>query len=205
MFVTVRWYDAGRPVDEVGRRVRDGLVPILRQQPGFRAYYAFGSDDGRPVSVSVFDSREMAMAANEQVRAWVAETLKDLLPNPPAVTSGEMQHGVVPPGQQRGGVEETLYVTIRTYDGVASVDGAFLRTRGSLVPLIKRQPGLRSYYSFGSEQDGNRIVSVTAFDSRETAAAANERVREVIATELKDLFPTSPEITAGQTLVAATA
>jgi hypothetical protein len=103
VFVTVRRYDAKRPVDVIGRRVRDGLVPILRRQSGFRAYYAFASDDGRPVSVSVFDGRGTAMAANERVRAWVAENLEELLPSPPEVTSGEMRHGVVPPRQQPGG------------------------------------------------------------------------------------------------------
>jgi len=205
MFVTVRRYDAKGPVDVIGRRARDGLVPLLRQQSGFRAYYAFADDDGRPVSVSVFDGRETAVAANERVRVWVAENLEVLLQSPPEVTSGEMRHGVVPPRQQAGGAEETLYVTIRTYDGVASVDGAFLRTRSSLVPLIKRQPGLRSYCSLGSEQDGNRIVSVTVFDDRETAVAANERVREVIAAELRDLFPNPPLIAAGPTFAAATA
>jgi heme-degrading monooxygenase HmoA len=204
VFVTIRRYDAGPTTDEIGRRVRDGLVPLLRKQPGFRAYYAFASDDGRPVAVSVFDSRAAAMAANERARAWAAENASGLLPNPPEVMSGEMQHGVVPPRPQRGGVDEVLHVTIRTYDGVASVDRVFLRTRSTLVPLIKGQAGLRSYCSFGSEQVHGRIVSVTAFDSAEAAAAANERVREAIAAELSELLPKPPEVMAGQTFVAAT-
>jgi hypothetical protein len=205
MYVTVRSYDAGPQLAGVSRRVCDGLVPLLREQPGFRAYYAFGTGHGRPVSVSVFETREMATVANEMVRRWVSENLSDLLPDPPGVISGEMQHGVVPPRPKRGGMDEVLHITIRTYDGVASVDRVFLRTRSTLVPLIKGQAGLRSYCSFGSEQVHGRIVSVTAFDSAEAAAASNDRVREAIAAELSELLPNPPGVMAGQTFVAATA
>jgi hypothetical protein len=204
MYVTVRTYNAGPQLAELSRRVRDGLVPVLRQQAGFRAYYAFETGDGRPVSVSVFDTRDTAMAANETVRAWVAENLKGLLPDAPEVMSGEMQHGVVPPRPQRGAGQEALHVTVRTYDGVDSVDRTFLRTRSTLVPLIKGQAGLRSYCSFGSEQVRGRLVSVTAFDTAEAAAAANERVLEAVAAALTDLLPNPPEVLAGPTFVAAT-
>ena len=71
MFVVIRTYAAGARADDVARRVGEGLVPILKQQPGFRAYYAFVGDDGRPVSVSVVDSRAAAMAANERTREIV--------------------------------------------------------------------------------------------------------------------------------------
>ena len=56
-----------------------------------------------------------------------------------------------------------------------------------------------------SEPVGNRPIPVTAFDSRIAAMAANERVRETIPTELTYLFPSPPEIAAGQTFPAAAA
>ena len=90
MFVTIRLYAAGARAEEVARRVGEGLVPILRQQPGFRAYYAFVSDEGRPVSVSIVDSRAAAMVANERARAWVAANMADIIPDPPEVLMGEM-------------------------------------------------------------------------------------------------------------------
>lgn len=90
MFVVVRTYAGGGQPEAIARRVGEGLVPVLRQQPGFRAYYAFVSEDGRPVSVSVCDSRQSALRANERAQAWVAANLGDLIPDPPEVLMGPM-------------------------------------------------------------------------------------------------------------------
>ena len=90
MFVVIRRYAAGARAGEVARRVGEGLVPILAKLPGFRAYYCFVADDGRPVSVSIVDSRAAAMVANERAREWVAANMADLIPDPPEVTMGEM-------------------------------------------------------------------------------------------------------------------
>ena len=90
MFVVVRRYAAGARADEVARRVGEGLVPILTKLPGFRAYYCFVAEDGRPVSVSIVDSRAAAAMANERAREWVAANMANLIPDPPEVTMGEM-------------------------------------------------------------------------------------------------------------------
>ena len=90
MFVVIRRYAAGARAGEVARRVGEGLVPILTKLPGFRAYYCFVGEDGRPVSVSIVDSRAAAAVANERAREWVAANMADLIPEPPEVTMGEM-------------------------------------------------------------------------------------------------------------------
>ena len=90
MFVVVRRYAAGARAGEVARRVGEGLVPILTKLPGFRAYYCFVGEDGRPVSVSIVDGRAAAVVANDRAREWVAANMADLLPDPPEVTMGEM-------------------------------------------------------------------------------------------------------------------
>ncbi len=90
MFVVIRRYAAGARASEVAWRVGEGLVPILTKQPGFRAYYCFVGEDGRPVSVSIVDSRAAAVAANERAREWVAANMADLIPDPPEITMGEM-------------------------------------------------------------------------------------------------------------------
>ena len=90
MFVVIRRYAAGARASEVARRVGEGLVPILAKLPGFRAYYCFVGEDGRPVSVSIVDSRAAAVVANERAREWVAANMADLIPDPPEVTMGEM-------------------------------------------------------------------------------------------------------------------
>jgi hypothetical protein len=90
VFVVIRRYAAGARADEVARRVGEGLVPILTKSPGFRAYYCFVGEDGRPVSVSVVDGRAAAVVANERAREWVAANMADLLPDPPETTMGEI-------------------------------------------------------------------------------------------------------------------
>lgn len=90
MFVVVRKYVAVARAEEVARRVGEGLVPILTRLPGFRAYYCFVGEDGRPVSVSVVDSRAAAVVANERARGWVAANMADLVSDPPEVSMGEM-------------------------------------------------------------------------------------------------------------------
>ena len=90
MFVVVRRYAPGARASEVARRVGEGLVPILTKLPGFRAYYCFVGEDGRPVSVSIVDSRAAAVVANDRAREWVAANMADLIPDPPEVTMGEM-------------------------------------------------------------------------------------------------------------------
>ncbi len=72
MFVVIRRYAAGARAGEVARRVGEGLVPILTKRPGFRAYYCFVGEDGRPVSVSIVESRAAAAVANERAREWTA-------------------------------------------------------------------------------------------------------------------------------------
>lgn len=90
MFVVIRRYAAGARAGEVAQRVGEGLVPVLRKLRGFRAYYAFVGDDGRPVSVSIVENRAAAAAANEHAREWVAGNMRDLVPDPPEVMMGEM-------------------------------------------------------------------------------------------------------------------
>ena len=90
MFAVIRRYAAGARASEVARRVGEGLVPILTKLPGFRAYYCFVGEDGRPVSVSIVESRAAAVVANDRAREWVAANMADLLPDPPEVTMGEI-------------------------------------------------------------------------------------------------------------------
>jgi hypothetical protein len=59
------------------------LVPKLKAMPGFKGCCAFGSEDGLVASVSIFDGRPWAMAANDAARSWVGEKL-----HPPHVLAG---------------------------------------------------------------------------------------------------------------------
>ena len=68
-----------------------GLAPILKQQPGFKAYYIVRHEGGGGGSISLFDSAEHAKAAHERSLAWIKENLASMIGGAtPLVTMGEV-------------------------------------------------------------------------------------------------------------------
>jgi Antibiotic biosynthesis monooxygenase len=64
-------------VDEAAELGRSGMLPIFRAQPGFVRYGLILLDDGSVASVSVWETRAEAEAANASASSWVAENLGD--------------------------------------------------------------------------------------------------------------------------------
>ncbi len=88
MYATVRRYEGVTDPAEAGRRVDEGFVPIIRQVPGFVAYYWVDAGNGVMVSTSVFEDQAEAEESTERAADFVRENLASLLPNPPQVTAG---------------------------------------------------------------------------------------------------------------------
>ena len=91
MFTIVRKFTLTRgSASEVARRVRDSFVPLLREQPGFRAYYLL---DGAPdvlVSIRVFDSADEALASNEIAANWIRNNVLEFTKGMPEVMAGNV-------------------------------------------------------------------------------------------------------------------
>ncbi|MBP2055602.1 quinol monooxygenase YgiN [Streptomyces griseochromogenes] len=68
----------------------EGFVPLLRQVPGFVAYYWVDSGDGVMVSTSVFEDQAGAEESNRRAVDFVRDNLAPLLPNPPQVMAGQV-------------------------------------------------------------------------------------------------------------------
>lgn len=78
-------------VKEAARRAETGLGPVLKNQPGFKAYYLIQLEGGGGGSISLFDSAENAKAANQKAVAWIKENLADLQGgDEPEVTMAEV-------------------------------------------------------------------------------------------------------------------
>lgn len=88
MYVVTRRYEKIR-IDEAARRAEKGVGDILKSTPGFRGYYVVDGGDGVGLSVSLFDSREAAVAASDKAMAWIRENLSDIYEGEPQVTAGE--------------------------------------------------------------------------------------------------------------------
>jgi hypothetical protein len=96
VYVIIRRFTQMRSVSEAARRAESGIGQMLRQAPGFRGYYVFDAGNGVGGSVTLFESREEALAVNDKALAWIRASLSDLLDGEPEITAGEVLAIVVP-------------------------------------------------------------------------------------------------------------
>ncbi len=214
MFAMLRHYAECRSIEEVMRRVREGLVPILRAEPGFRAYYAFAGEDGRSaLSASVFADRETLLAANDRARAWVGAQLRALLPVPPEIVAGRVLHADMapagpssagPPSSAGGGAAppDPLHAAVWTFDGAAPAEETEAPERAHILPLLRDEPRCRGLYAFRAMEDPSRAVHVLLFDGPDVAAETHARVRAAMRAHLPAGFPSEARITGGRVWVA---
>jgi hypothetical protein len=62
MYATVRRFEGVTDPGEAGRRVSEGWVPLVKEVPGFVAYYWVDAGNGVVVSTSVFEGQSEAEA-----------------------------------------------------------------------------------------------------------------------------------------------
>ena len=96
MYVIIRKFNHMRSVPEAARRAESGIGQMLKQSPGFQGYYVFDAGNGIGGSVTLFDSNEAALAANEKALAWIRASMADLVQGEPEITTGEVLATVMP-------------------------------------------------------------------------------------------------------------
>jgi hypothetical protein len=206
MYVMIRRTALAGSPDDAAQRTRDQNVPLIRALPGFRGYSGFVTEQrDAAYSISIFNDRDTGREAHQRVRQWIAANMRDLMPEEPEVTAGEtVFHEVTQPQEQGGDRDTSLYVVIRIYTGLPGQT----ETMHSLVsqhtlPVITSAPGFRCFYAFRDEEDTNRAISVTLFDTREQAMHAHERVVEIMREQLGELAYRVPRVVSGETVVMA--
>src|SRR3990170_2084718 len=92
MHVSIRRYGllTREPVKKVLQGVREGFIPIIRDQPGFLAYYVLDSGGGTLTSISIFEHRAGAERSNKLAEDWVGRALPSALPTSPEIIVGEV-------------------------------------------------------------------------------------------------------------------
>ena len=100
MYATVRRYEGVTDSAEVGRQVAEGFLPLIREVPGFVAYYFVDAGDGVMVSTSIFEDleatqgifedREGVSESNKRAADWVRQTVPAAVGSPPEITEGEV-------------------------------------------------------------------------------------------------------------------
>jgi len=88
MYATHRRYegiDQSR-IEELSRKVNDGLIPRLSEMPGFQGYFLIEAGDGVVKSMSLFDTATHAEDSSRVAAEWTQEEkLEQLIPNAPKV------------------------------------------------------------------------------------------------------------------------
>jgi hypothetical protein len=144
MYVVIRQTRLARAVEKVVERTRNYILPLVQGQPGFRGYCGFVPEAGDAAfSISIFDDRDAAMAAHHCVREWIDMNMRDLLPDDPEVVAGEaVFHEVSHPQDQQEHYQRSLFVVIRTYQGITGQTEAMHSTTSEhTLPAILRAPG----------------------------------------------------------------
>ncbi len=90
MYLIIRKFNHVSSVAEAARRAESGIGQVLKHSPGFQGYYVFDAGDGVGGSVTLFESREAAIAANEKALAWIRASLVDVVNGEPEITMGEV-------------------------------------------------------------------------------------------------------------------
>lgn len=102
MYATIRRYEGvdSNRIEELTRKVGEGLVPELRELDGFSGYYLVDAGSGVVSSFGLFEESAQIDEATTIVASWIkSEGLESALPNPPKITVGKVvahEVGVVP-------------------------------------------------------------------------------------------------------------
>lgn len=94
MYVAIRRYKikAGS-IGELARRAEQGFVPLIRQTPGYVAYYGLETGNDSICTISVFQDQAGADESNRRAADWVSQNVAEFVQGPPEVTAGEVRWG----------------------------------------------------------------------------------------------------------------
>jgi heme-degrading monooxygenase HmoA len=74
--------------EELARRVQESFVPIVRQMPGFRAYYLLDGGPDVLITISMFDTMDEALESNAKSADWVRNHVLELTKGLPEIMVG---------------------------------------------------------------------------------------------------------------------
>ena len=77
MVARIATYSFTGDAQELGKRAEEGILPILKAQPGFKSY-AVAIGEGKVFSSSAWDSRSELKAGSAAVASWVAENMTEI-------------------------------------------------------------------------------------------------------------------------------
>ena len=89
MYVSIRQYRTSDAA-EVGRRAKEGFVPIVREVPGFSAWYLVDGGDGSLTTITLAEDQAGVEESVSKAAEWVRSSIPDLVEGAANVTGGEV-------------------------------------------------------------------------------------------------------------------
>ena len=195
---SVRFYEGFdmRHFDEANDLAISHLLPALQELGGLFAQYAFNDGDDTVVGFSIFEDEAGALAANDVGKAFTVEYLADWAPNPPTGFSGEIAIAALADLRMGENLlahdrDDQVFVSIRVYDGVdpADRDEIVRLVDPGFLSIMRESDGFVGYYLLPA---GDKLASVSMFDSAEQASASNAAARDYVAEYMLPLLPNPP-------------
>ena len=92
MYAVIRQYQFDQSGgEEVDRNIRETLVPLLKDVPGFVTYYWLNTGEGSGASLGVFESKEGAEESVRTAANFVQQELSGITISKPEILEGEVQ------------------------------------------------------------------------------------------------------------------
>ncbi|WP_043343607.1 antibiotic biosynthesis monooxygenase [Belnapia moabensis] len=172
MYIVIgRYAGAAGKIAEAAPKVQQGLVPLIKEQPGFLGYAALASEQGEIVAFFIWKTAETMALGRDKVRSWLANNLPEEA-EPTERFIGEVGlHAIAEP--QSGGPGQSLYCLIRRVENL-SAEGPQSEARKAMLAAAQKAPGFRGLYYARSTDDLTRGASILLCDTREHAAAIHE-------------------------------
>jgi hypothetical protein len=189
MYVVIREYkiksgDMQRALDGV----RSQLVPLIQEIPGFVGYSVVTPSETQLASMGFFTDKAGADVSTHAAAAMVNRTLSDVVEGEPRVTSGE---AIIREGDA---TRQARYGIMRRFSmSPEQVKSSTQKVREGLLPILRSAPGFVAYSAIDAG-DGV-VVSLAAFESRETAEATQTRAMAWAEQAMQDI--PDPEVTRG--------
>ena len=73
---------------ELADKIKEGVIPLISDVPGFMAYYVVYAPDDTVTAISIFNNVEAAEESNRRALAWIDKTLGPLLAGPVTAVAG---------------------------------------------------------------------------------------------------------------------
>ena len=74
--------------EELTRRIKEGVIPIISDVEGFMAHYVVYAPDDTVTAISIFNNYAGAEESNRRVLPWIEENVAPLLVGPIMATAG---------------------------------------------------------------------------------------------------------------------